>query len=90
LPSPGSSGSSAPSRGDAGSVHGIGLSNVILEHLTDRPLFTWGWQNPLVTRPDFREVAWVRGYQAIVPKAPRLRARIAFLSGPGAFSFPEG
>src|SRR5439155_17956403 len=44
---------------------------------------------PIITIPKSREAGFIDGAWAIAPRAPRLTARILFLSGGGAISYAE-
>ena len=61
----------------------------ILAHLTDSTIASAHFETPMTTLPDraglvFRDGAW-----RVQPIAPKLSARIAFLSGGGAISYAE-
>jgi hypothetical protein len=61
----------------------------ILAHLTDSVIHSAHFQTPVITMPKFRDVGYVDGAWTITPVAPRLRARIVFLSGASAISYAE-
>jgi C-terminal processing protease CtpA/Prc len=66
-----------------------GLSPAFLQHLTDRPLHSAQWQVPVTSRPDRQGVTWHLSRWTLPPLAPRLRGKIAFLTGGGAISYAE-
>lgn len=58
---------------------GVNLSNVLLSHLAERTAASSHWQVPVVMAPDHQGVEWMTTFWTIEPKAPRLRAKAAFL-----------
>jgi len=61
----------------------------LMQHLIEAEAASARWNIPIVTLPDrdgwtFAESAW-----RLVPKPPRLRAAVAFLTGGGAISYAE-
>lgn len=64
-------------------------TEVILAHMTDTTIHSAHFRVPVLTMPDQREIGYVDGQWTITPLAPRLHARIAFLSGGGAISYAE-
>lgn len=66
------------------------LSPRFLQHLTDSPLTSARLNKPIVTQPDGQGWQWdTSGRWDLPPLAPRLKARVAFLSGGGAISYAE-
>jgi C-terminal processing protease CtpA/Prc len=61
----------------------------ILAHLADSTIHSAHFETPVLTLPDRREVGYIDGRWTIAPIAPRLKARIAFLTGGGAISYAE-
>lgn len=61
----------------------------VLARLTDRPLRTARFLMPRVRFPDGRGVTYTDMSWPIPPQAPRLKARTAFITGPGAVSAAE-
>ena len=61
----------------------------IFSHLTDSMIHSAHFKTPVVTMPKFRNVGYFDGAWDIAPAAPRLKARIVFLSGGGAISYAE-
>lgn len=59
--------------------HGANPSTVLLSHLAERTAASSRWQVPVVMAPDHQEVEWMTTFWTIEPKAPRLRAKTAFL-----------
>lgn len=66
-----------------------GLSPAFLQHLADRPLHSTQWQVPVTSRPDRQGVTWSLSRWTLQPLTPRLRGKIAFLTGGGAISYAE-
>jgi C-terminal processing protease CtpA/Prc len=68
-----------------------GLSPAPLQHLTDKPIESARWNVPIITEPDWRRPpAWnTDGRWALEPAAPRLKARIAFVTDGRAISYAE-
>src|SRR5262249_52597989 len=67
------------------------VSPMILSHLSDKPLTSARWMVPIITKPDHADVvAYDTGGQwDWKPIAPKLNARIAFLTDGGAISYAE-
>ena len=61
----------------------------ILAHLADSTIHSPLFELPLVQRPDHAEMRFVDVGWAIAPRQPRLRAKVAFLTGAGAISYAE-
>jgi C-terminal processing protease CtpA/Prc len=61
-----------------------------LQHLADVPLESARWNIPIVTQPDGKAWSWdTSGRWNLVPKAPRISGKVAFLTGGGAISYAE-
>jgi Peptidase family S41 len=58
----------------------------ILQHLTDRPLYSEQFLVPLATRPDQQGVTWLRTHWTLPPLQPLLKGKLAFLIGARTFS----
>ncbi len=65
------------------------LSTIVLAHLTDKPVTCAQWHVPLVSRPDREGMTFQFSNWTVSPQAPRLTAKVAFLTGPGAISYAE-
>lgn len=61
----------------------------ILSHLTDTVIHSAHFDIPIITMPDRKGVGYIDGAWTLRPTAPRLRARIVFLSAGGAISYAE-
>jgi C-terminal processing protease CtpA/Prc len=61
----------------------------ILAHLTDSTIHSAHFEVPVLTRPDRGDIGYTDVEWTIPPAAPRVRARLAFLSGGGAISAME-
>jgi C-terminal processing protease CtpA/Prc len=61
----------------------------ILAHLSDSALHSARFEIPVYTRPDRVGVTYLTGGWPVAPLAPRLRARVAFITGGGAISYAE-
>jgi len=61
----------------------------ILAHLTDTVIRSAHFKIPLVTMPNYKDIGFLDDAWTIKPVAPRLKARIIFLSGSGAVSYAE-
>lgn len=62
---------------------------MILSHLSDTVIHSAHFETPIITMPDHRSVGYVDGAWTLRPIAPRLTARIVFLSAGGAISYAE-
>jgi hypothetical protein len=62
------------------------VRHFILQHLTDRPLYSEQFLVPLATRPDQQGVTWLRTHWTLPPLQPRLKGKLAFLIGAKTFS----
>ena len=61
-----------------------------LAHLTDKPMKSAQWNKPIVTQPDGKNWDWdTSGRWDLVPEAPRIAGKVAFLTGGGAISYAE-
>jgi len=65
------------------------VSPVVLQHLSDHALHSAQWNIPVLTRPDQQGVTWIKSRWTLPPLQPRLRGKIAFLTGGGAISYAE-
>jgi C-terminal processing protease CtpA/Prc len=67
------------------------VSPAIISHLTDKPVESARWMVPIITRPDHAEVAEysTSGRWKLEPIAPRLQARMVFLTDGRAISCAE-
>jgi C-terminal processing protease CtpA/Prc len=61
----------------------------ILAMLSDVPLHSAPFEVPVITAPDHRNMHFVEGGWPVPAAATRLRARVAFLIGPGVVSYGE-
>ncbi|HYD54636.1 MAG TPA: S41 family peptidase [Gemmatimonadaceae bacterium] len=61
----------------------------LLAMLGDSSLYSANMRMPLLTRPDREGVEYHGAGWRLLPNPPRLRARVAFLSGPGSVSHAE-
>lgn len=65
-------------------------SPIFLQHLTDKPMESARWNVPIVTQPDRKGWEWsTTGRWDIPPKKPRIKGKVAFLTGGGAISYAE-
>jgi C-terminal processing protease CtpA/Prc len=61
-----------------------------LQHLTDKPLQSARWNIPVVSTPDRKLWEWkTSGRWELPPLEPRIRGKVAFLTGGGAISYAE-
>jgi C-terminal processing protease CtpA/Prc len=58
-------------------------------HLLDQPVTCAQWHIPVVLLPDRRDMTFVFSNWTVSPKAPRLRAKVAFLADGRAISYAE-
>lgn len=67
------------------------VSPVIIQHLIDKPVESARWLVPIVTTPDHAHVSEydTGGRWTLEPIAPRLKAKIAFLTDGRAISYAE-
>lgn len=65
------------------------LSTVVIAHLTDKPVDSAQWTVPIVTRPDRQGWEWDVSNWAVQPKAPRFKAKVAFVTDGRAISYAE-
>jgi len=72
-------------RGYPSHVNTIG----VLAHLTDSTIHSARFQPPLVVHPDHQGMLFEGEGWTIPPVQPRLRGKIAFLTGSGAISYAE-
>ncbi|MEO8621165.1 MAG: S41 family peptidase [bacterium] len=61
----------------------------IFAHLTDSTIHSALFESPLLTLPDRADMSFISGDWSIAPVAPRITARVAFLSGGGSISYAE-
>jgi C-terminal processing protease CtpA/Prc len=68
-----------------------GLSPALLGHLSSTPLESARWNVPIITSPDWTDtVTWnTDGRWKLEPAAPRLTAKIAFVTDGSAISYAE-
>jgi len=66
-----------------------GLAPDFLRHLTDKVIHSAQWNIPVTTRPHRQGVTWDQSSWTLEPLEPRLRGKIAFLTGGGAISYAE-
>lgn len=65
-------------------------SPLFLQHLTDKPLESAQWNVPIVTQPDQKGWEWNTGGRwNLKPQKPRIKGKVAFLTGGGAISYAE-
>jgi hypothetical protein len=62
------------------------VSTLILQHLADHTLYSEQFLIPLIIHPDQQGVTWLLNRLSLPPLPPRLRGKLAFLSGAGTFS----
>lgn len=60
-----------------------------IAHLIDQPVTSPQWHVPVMTRPDQKQVSFQFRNWTVEPKAPRLKAKVAFLTDGGAISYAE-
>jgi C-terminal processing protease CtpA/Prc len=65
------------------------LSTVVLAHLTDKPVKSAHWTVPIISRPDRQGWEWDFSDWSVQPKAPRFKAKVAFLTDGRAISYAE-
>lgn len=65
------------------------MGPVFLQHLSDKPLKSAGWNIPLVTQPDGKGWEWRKSNWNLKPKTPRIKGRLVFLTGGEAISYAE-
>lgn len=65
------------------------LSTVVLAHLTDKPVKSARWTVPIISRPDRQGWEWDFSDWSVQPKAPRFKAKVAFLTDGRAISYAE-
>lgn len=65
------------------------LSTVVIAHLTDKPVSSAQWTVPVVTRPDRQGWEWDVSSWDVQPKAPRFKAKVAFVTDGRAISYAE-
>jgi C-terminal processing protease CtpA/Prc len=65
------------------------ISTRVLAHLTDTTLTCAQWHIPIVTRPDREDMTFDFSNWPVLPQAPRIRARAAFLIDGSAISYAE-
>ena len=62
---------------------------VLLGHLRDRALRSPEWRLPIITQPDGIGMSFAKSHWTVPRLEPRLRARVAMLTGGGAISAAE-
>lgn len=67
------------------------VSPMVISHLIDSPVTSARWMVPIITKPDHLNIVDydTRGRWDLKPIAPRLKARIAFLTDGRAISYAE-
>jgi C-terminal processing protease CtpA/Prc len=67
------------------------VSPIVISHLTDVPVTSARWMIPIITKPDHAKVDSydTGGRWDLKPIAPRLKAKIAFLTDGRAISYAE-
>lgn len=66
-----------------------GRAMELLAHLIDKPITCAQWHIPRVLRPDRTEMTFEFSNWPVEPKAPRLKAKVAFLISGRAISYAE-
>jgi hypothetical protein len=61
----------------------------LMMHLIDKPSTSAHWCIPIVRRPDRENIEWSESHWDLRPAAPRLKARIAFLTDGRAISYAD-
>ena len=61
----------------------------VLAHLSDSTIQSARFESPVITLPDRAGMSFIWGGWIIPPVAPRIGARVAFLSGGGSISYAE-
>ena len=61
----------------------------VLAHLSDSTIQSARFESPVITLPDRAGMGFISGGWTITPIAPRIGARVAFLSGGGSISYAE-
>ena len=61
----------------------------VLAHLSDSTIQSARFESPVITLPDRASLSFASGGWTIAPVAPRIGARVAFLSGGGSMSYAE-
>ncbi|MCP4657981.1 MAG: hypothetical protein GY856_21440, partial [bacterium] len=65
------------------------LSPIVIAHLIDEPVSSARWNVPVVTRPDREGMTFDFSNWWVMPEAPRLTAKVAFLTDGRAISYAE-
>jgi hypothetical protein len=65
------------------------MSPAFLQHLTDKPLHSAQWHVPVILRPDREGMTFLSSAWNLEPVAPRLTAKIAFVTDGRAISYAE-
>jgi C-terminal processing protease CtpA/Prc len=65
------------------------MSPIFLQHLTGTPIHSERWNVPIITRPDRQEMRFPSTDWTLEPLAPRLTAKVAFLTDGRAISYAE-
>jgi C-terminal processing protease CtpA/Prc len=65
------------------------LSPIFLQNLTSQPIESAQWRIPVITRPDHEGWTFAPSHWTLEPLAPRLTARIAFVTDGRAISYAE-
>lgn len=64
-------------------------SNRVVASLIDRPSQSSSWQIPISLLPDRREREWLSTFWNVLPKPPKLGAKVAFLANERAVGYAE-
>jgi C-terminal processing protease CtpA/Prc len=65
------------------------MSPIFLQHLTGTTIHSAQWHVPIITRPDRQEMRFLSTAWTLEPLAPRLTAKVAFLTDGRAISYAE-
>jgi C-terminal processing protease CtpA/Prc len=67
------------------------VSPALLSHLTDKPIQSARWNVPIITTPDHKDLTEydTGGRWNLAPQAPRITAKMAFLTDGRAISYAE-
>lgn len=65
------------------------VSPMIIAHLIDKPVTSARWNVPVITRPGREHMTYQFSNWPVAPKAPRLKAKVAFITDGRAISYAE-
>ncbi len=65
------------------------MSPAFFQHLTDKPLHSAQWHIPIIVRPDREGMTFLSSAWNLEPAAPRLTAKLAFVTDGRAISYAE-